>query len=185
MIMETIPSVNAVRELIKRLTADAHNETGSVRAYARSLLMNLGQPVPPDPEFRPQGEAFPARGESPCAHGGDKIYRGELIKWVEVGRWSHVECIMPESIKLAPEADPWDTVAAPSTPAPVEPTRKLPRLIDFTGGVTGKPGPVFMARYDSECPYGDQIVEGEQIRATGDGEFAHANCMKEAGDVDD
>lgn len=43
-------SYEDVYKLIDRLTVDAHSETGSVREYARSLLADLGQPVPPDPE---------------------------------------------------------------------------------------------------------------------------------------
>jgi hypothetical protein len=49
-------SYEAVYKLIDRLTADAHNETGSVREYARSLLADLGQPVPADPEARGIGD---------------------------------------------------------------------------------------------------------------------------------
>lgn len=38
--------------LVQRLTSDAHNETGSARAYAQALLADLGLPMPADPEKR-------------------------------------------------------------------------------------------------------------------------------------
>lgn len=43
-------TLGAVRRVVDRLTADAHNETGSVREYARSLLADLGVPAPAEPE---------------------------------------------------------------------------------------------------------------------------------------
>jgi hypothetical protein len=43
-------SYETIGRVIDRLTTDAHNETGSVREYARSLLVDLGVPVPADPE---------------------------------------------------------------------------------------------------------------------------------------
>lgn len=43
-------SYETIGKLIDRLTADAHNETGSIREYARSLLADLGVPAPADPE---------------------------------------------------------------------------------------------------------------------------------------
>jgi hypothetical protein len=103
--------------LIARLTDDAHNETGSVREYARSLLADLGHPLPPDPERgTPTGRApwpfanddaepfnlapsvqklrsFPAAFPGTCAHGDDAIYPEQMIRWVASGRYSHVECI--------------------------------------------------------------------------------------------
>lgn len=137
--------------LIARLAIDAHNETGSVREYARSLLADFGYSLPPDPELTPR---FP-KGTPEY-----EAYKAELK--AELGKWSRRE---PPY-----ERDPFD--AAPASE---------PR---FTGGVTGKPGPVFEAQYESECAYGDRIYQCEFIRATGDGEYAHAECMREAGDAE-
>lgn len=43
-------NLQKISKVIDRLITDAHNETGSVREYARSLLADLGMPVPADPE---------------------------------------------------------------------------------------------------------------------------------------
>ena len=48
----------------------------------------------------------------------------------------------------------------------------------FSSAGDSQPGPVFCAGYDSECSVcGLGIFEGDDIRADGDGDYAHADCI--------
>jgi hypothetical protein len=47
-------------------------------------------------------------------------------------------------------------------------------LFGGKGDVT--PGPPFIASYDGECSAGDEIHEGDTIRADGEGGWIHIDC---------
>lgn len=42
-----------------------------------------------------------------------------------------------------------------------------------------RPGPWFIASYDGECSWGDEIEEGDTIRADGTGGWEHEGCAEE------
>jgi hypothetical protein len=41
------------------------------------------------------------------------------------------------------------------------------------------PGPWFIAAFTSDCSWGDEIEEGDQIRADGDGGWEHLDCCED------
>jgi hypothetical protein len=57
------------------------------------------------------------------------------------------------------------------------------RADPFINGPAQQPGPEFYAGYDGECAaavcLGDGLVyEGDLIRAIGDGDYAHSDCIE-------
>lgn len=46
------------------------------------------------------------------------------------------------------------------------------------GGRIMSAGPWFLASYPGECSWGDEIEEGEEIRADGDGGWEHRDCAE-------
>lgn len=53
------------------------------------------------------------------------------------------------------------------------------------GGVVMSVGPWFLAAFPGECVWGDEIQEGDMIRADGDGGWEHEGCAEIDGIEDD
>lgn len=43
----------------------------------------------------------------------------------------------------------------------------------------GRPGPWIVAAFRSDCAWGDEILEGDEIRADGQGGWEHQACAEE------
>lgn len=64
--------------------------------------------------------------------------------------------------------------ACPPMPRP-KPTAERRWGSDYSAGpIKMDLGPVFIARFQSECSAGDRIEEGDEIRTDGQGAYCHA-----------
>jgi hypothetical protein len=81
----------------------------------------------------------------------------------------------PGVLRVGPGSSPDDLERA---------ARLLERAADpFTSGSDSEAGPEFEARYESDCAVdycqGDGTIwEGDHIRAVGNGEYAHSDCIE-------
>lgn len=161
----------------------AHNDTGSVALFARELLEELGLPLPADPEKRkpvpakrPE-QAYAIVQEYLATPGGQRCRHSmETVggAWSEVKAWE-----LAMEATLMGRSDPF----TPAPDAQGAKVRKDYREVYADGAVPADQygaddfGPVFAARFDSECKIGEicLITVGDWIMKTPAG-YACTSC---------
>lgn len=175
--------MDALASSIELIRHRAHNDTGSVALFARELLDSLGLPAPADPEKRRPAPAkrpeqayaivqeyLTTPGGQRCRHSMETV--GEA--WSEVKAWE----LMVEATLMG-RSDPF--TPAPDTQGAK--VRKDYREVYADGAVPADQysaddfGPVFPARFDSECKIGEICVisTGDLIMKTPAG-YACTSC---------
>jgi hypothetical protein len=177
-------SYEIIGRLIDRLTADAHNETGSVQAYALDLLADLGIPAPADPEMSPRypkGTPEYAEYETELKSELDKWVRGEgeyarpdpFDAAIDVNAMRSARRVLGSTGLGDMPEEVFDQALRESVDPPRLPVKSAP--VDLSGFGRSP----FESSYNSRCRVADDYIdEGELIIKTPDG-YAHWNCARD------